>query len=74
MIPVSNVIDENTLTTPLPQCWKVVVKIYETPRTYELVEQEVLVAFDEYASLDRVRSIKDSMTHTELLVVSTDLT
>ena len=57
----------------LPQAWKVVVKIFETPRTYTLAEYEVLVTFDEGASLDRVRANKDSMTHTDILVTSTDL-
>ena len=50
-----------------------VVKIFETPRTYTLAEYEVLVTFDEGASLDRVRANKDSMTHTDILVTSTDL-
>ena len=57
----------------MPQAWKVVVKIFETPRTYTLSEYEVLVTFDEGASMDRVRAIKDSMTHNDILVMSTDL-
>lgn len=49
------------------------VKIFETPRTYTIAEYEVLVTFDEGASMDRIRAIKDSMTHTDILVTSTDL-
>ena len=63
MFPVSNVIDDNTFVTVLPQASKVVVKIFETPRTYELDEEEVLVSFDEVKSLEKVREIKDDMTH-----------
>lgn len=49
------------------------VKIFETPRTYTIAEYEVLVTFDEGASMDRIKAIKDSMTHTDILVTSTDL-
>jgi hypothetical protein len=73
MFPVSDVINENSYQTVLPQCWKVVVKIYETPRTYELVEQDVFVTFDEDESLERVRQKKDSIDHTERLLISIDL-
>lgn len=73
MFPVSDVIDENSYQTVLPQCWKVVVKIYETPRTYELVEQDVFVTFDEDESLERVRQKKDSIDHTERLLIAIDL-